>query len=111
MLNYLKFLIILLITNYCWSVPPLTANKNNYLVFADEKSFIQSCSPEDNAVATNVDNFLELNLRHDFDEDMETLITNGNITMKVDIPYGIQLALDMEIFMWKRGRWEKLCIP
>ncbi|XP_037827295.1 uncharacterized protein LOC119615300 [Lucilia sericata] len=99
MFNNLKFVIILLLTKHSWG--------NNYIIVADENSFFQPCSPEDNAGNTNMEDLLELNLKHDFAEDMETLITNGNITTKVGIPEGVTIELDVEIFHWKRGKWEK----
>ncbi|XP_037806836.1 uncharacterized protein LOC119600585 isoform X2 [Lucilia sericata] len=103
MLNYLKFLIILLLTKHCWT------KGNNYVIVADENSFFQPCSPEDNAGNKNMEDLLELNLKHHFADDMETLITNGNITMKFGVPLGVMIELDMEIFQWKRAEcWYSL---
>ncbi|KAI8126903.1 hypothetical protein CVS40_3190 [Lucilia cuprina] len=101
MFNYIKFLIILLFTKHCWT------KGNNYIIVADENSFFQPCSPEDNVGNTNMEDLFELNLKHHFADDMETLITNGNITMKFSVPIGVMIELDLEILQWKRGKWEK----
>ncbi|XP_065365264.1 uncharacterized protein LOC135958292 [Calliphora vicina] len=99
MFNYFKCLIILLITNICIG--------NNFIIVADENSFFQPCSSSDNGGNVNVADLMELNLRHEYAEDMETLITNGNITLKAGLPEDALIKLDLEVFEWKRGKWEK----
>ncbi|XP_065365265.1 uncharacterized protein LOC135958293 [Calliphora vicina] len=80
---------------------------NNFILVADENSFFQPCSSADNGGNMNMSDLLELNLKHEYAEDMETLITNGNITFNAGLPEDALIKFDVEIFEWKRGRWEK----
>ncbi|KAM7350414.1 uncharacterized protein ACRADG_009018 isoform 2-T2 [Cochliomyia hominivorax] len=99
MFHYLKLLILLIITTKCIG--------NNFILVANENSFFQPCNSKDNSGNVYVDDLLEINLKHEYADDMETLITNGNITVKFEMPEDLKLMLDLEVYEWKRGKWEK----
>ena len=56
------------------------------MIVASETSFFQTCDDVDNAGKHDMNDLFERNLKHEYADDMETLITNGNITVKFDAP-------------------------
>lgn len=59
----------------------------NLAVVLSEKVFPHKCADTfDSAVELDMEELLQLDLTHDFAEDMETLLTNGNITVLKDFP-------------------------
>lgn len=72
---------------------------NNFILVADENSFFQTCSSSDNGGNVNMADLLELNLKHEYAEDMETLITNGNITLKAGLPENVLIMVSFIIIV------------
>lgn len=64
---------------------------------ATEESFFQPCDSNDDGGNTNVGNLAEFNLKHEYAEDMETLITNGNVTIKIGIPDDVPVNVIINI--------------
>ena len=56
------------------------------MIVASETSFFQVCDAVENEGNQDINDLFEFNLKHEYADDMETLITNGNITVKFDIP-------------------------
>ncbi|XP_061387964.1 uncharacterized protein LOC133323020, partial [Musca vetustissima] len=81
-----------------------TVKAHDYAVVGDEMSLIQPCDDTEDDGTTKLGELATFNLQHDYAEDMETIISNGNFTINVDLS-GAPILGDMEIFKWERGHW------
>lgn len=61
-------------------------------------SFIQPCDESEDDGTTKLGELVTFYLNHDYAEDMETIVSNGNITINVDIPAETQILVN--VFVW-----------
>ncbi|TMW39545.1 hypothetical protein DOY81_015375, partial [Sarcophaga bullata] len=86
MFKYLNLLILFIVIDFVATLRIPLIKSTDYVIVASETSFFQTCDAVDNEGTQNINDLFELNLKHEYAEDMETLITNGNITVKFDAP-------------------------
>ncbi|XP_058978103.1 uncharacterized protein LOC131802247 [Musca domestica] len=78
---------------------------HDYAIVGDDMSFIQPCDESEDDGTTKLGELVTFYLNHDYAEDMETIVSNGNITINVGIPAETQILGEMEIYKWERGHW------
>ncbi|XP_059223275.1 uncharacterized protein LOC106095641 [Stomoxys calcitrans] len=63
------------------------------------------CNEEEAKGMSRLDDLAELNLVDEYADDMETILTSGNITLKIDVDPKTPVPFHTEIFKWERGTW------
>ncbi|TMW43831.1 hypothetical protein DOY81_011088, partial [Sarcophaga bullata] len=107
MFKYLNLLILFIVIDFVATLRIPLIKSTDYVIVASETSFFQTCDAVDNEGTQNINDLFELNLKHEYAEDMETLITNGNITVKFDAPPDQLIKFSLEVYEWKRGKWQR----
>uniref|UniRef100_A0A1I8NX48 MD-2-related lipid-recognition domain-containing protein n=1 Tax=Stomoxys calcitrans TaxID=35570 RepID=A0A1I8NX48_STOCA len=77
----------------------------DYAIIGDDQTFFQACDAHDDGGTTNLKELVEFNMINEYADDMETIITNGNVTILVDIDPQVPISLEVEIYKWERGTW------
>ncbi|XP_073832458.1 uncharacterized protein [Musca autumnalis] len=89
----------------CFIILLFKVKAHNYAIVGDDMSLIQPCDASEDDGTTKLAEIATFYLDHDYAEDMETIISNGNITINVDIPQGTLILGEIEIYKWERGHW------
>uniref|UniRef100_A0A1I8NY43 Uncharacterized protein n=1 Tax=Stomoxys calcitrans TaxID=35570 RepID=A0A1I8NY43_STOCA len=80
-------------------------NAVHYTVLSDGMDSINMCDDSEGKGRTNLKELADINLVEDYADDMETIVVNGNVTIKVDLDPKIPIRMDIEFYKWERGNW------